>query len=166
MTGDHSEIRLDEIQKAVLNQIQSDFPIDPRPYRVLGQRLGLSEEAVLDQVRRLRRSGVIRRIGGNFSSTSLGYASTLCAARVPEDRLESFIRRVNQFDGVTHNYRREHDLNVWFTFIAPSMDDIERALADISRDTGVTEIYNLPAVQTFKIKVDFKFEENEAEDHG
>jgi DNA-binding Lrp family transcriptional regulator len=91
--------------------------------------------------------------------SSLGYASTLCAARVPDDQLEAFVAEVNQYPGVTHNYRRDHDLNVWFTFIAPSMEDIEKSLQAISEATGVKEIHNLPAERTFKIKVDFKFDE-------
>jgi DNA-binding Lrp family transcriptional regulator len=143
----------------VLNRIQSEFPIDPRPYQVLGSQLGLTEDEAWRRVRNLRSSGVIRRVGGNFSSSRVGYASTLCAARVPEDRFDRFVEVVNRNEGVTHNYRRDHDLNVWFTFIAPTMADIEAALADITRETGVTEIYNLPALRTFKIKVDFRFEE-------
>ena len=78
---------------------------------------------------------------------------------MPEDKFEKFVRCVNRYDGVTHNYRRDHDFNVWFTFIAPDMEDIERHLADIAAETGVTEIYNLPADKTYKIKVDFKFDE-------
>ena len=150
---------LDEIDRAILNLAQTDFPIEPRPYRVLGERLGLSEDEVLSRVKRLRASGVIRRIGGNFSAGLLGYTSTLCAARVPEDKLAAFIDAVNQYDGVTHNYRRNHDLNVWFTFIASSREEIDACLADISKATGVSEIFNLPADKTFKIRVDFKFEE-------
>lgn len=152
-------IDLDSIERLILNRIQTDFPLEARPYQVLGQRLGLSEQDVLDRVRGLKERGLIRRIGGNFSSRHLGYASTLCAARVPEKDLDKFIDHVNQYDGVTHNYRRDHDLNVWFTFIAPSMADIEKSLAEIARATGIHEIYNLPAERTFKIRVDFKFDE-------
>ncbi|MBW2062557.1 MAG: winged helix-turn-helix transcriptional regulator [Deltaproteobacteria bacterium] len=150
---------LNETERSVLNQIQSDFPIEARPYQVLAQRLGLTEAQVLEIVQRLRKNGVIRRIGGNFFARSLGYTSTLCAARVPEDKLEEFIEAVNEYPGVTHNYRRSHDLNVWFTFIAPSMEDIEKNLAAIAEASGVREIYNLPADKIFKIKVDFRFEE-------
>ncbi|MBW1709996.1 MAG: AsnC family transcriptional regulator [Deltaproteobacteria bacterium] len=150
---------LSETERAILNQIQSDYPIEARPYLVLAERLGLTETEVLETVRRLRASGVIRRIGGNFSARNLGYTSTLCAARVPEDRLKAFIAEVNQYTGVTHNYLRNHDLNVWFTFIAPSMEEIEKNLAAISEATGVRPIYNLPADKIFKIKVDFQFEE-------
>ncbi|MEW6266175.1 MAG: AsnC family transcriptional regulator [Thermodesulfobacteriota bacterium] len=156
---DGEQVNLDETDRIILNQIQSDFPLDPEPYEVLGRRIGLSGEEVLTRVRRMRANGVIRRIGGNFYSNMLGYASTLCAARVPEDKVAAFVECVNQYEGVTHNYRRDHDLNIWFTFIAPSLEDIERGLAEIAAATGVQEIYNLPAVKTFKIKVDFRFDE-------
>jgi len=159
LTEKQTGIHLDEVDRAVLNEIQTDFPLTPRPYQVLGERLGLSEEAFLARVRRLREIGVIRRIGGNFYSHRLGYTSTLCAARVPQEKLPEFIEAVNRFEGVTHNYIRNHDLNVWFTFIAPSMEEIENHLADLARTVGVKEIYNLPAERTFKIKVDFKFED-------
>jgi len=159
LTPKHAEINLDEVDRAVLNEIQTDFPLTPRPYKVLGDRLGLSEDVFLNRVRRLREIGVIRRIGGNFYSHRLGYTSTLCAARVPQEKLAGFIEAVNRFEGVTHNYIRNHDLNVWFTFIATSMEEIENHLVDLARAVGVTEIYNLPAERIFKIKVDFKFEE-------
>ena len=70
--------------------------------------------------------------------------------------MNSFVGVVNKYKGVTHNYLREHDYNVWFTFIAPSMAFIERALEEISDKTGVKDILNLPAVEMFKIKVDFE----------
>jgi DNA-binding Lrp family transcriptional regulator len=147
---------MNETDKKILNEIQSDFPIISRPYLELGKRLDLSEVEVIESVRRLKEKGVIRRIGGNFHSSRLNFASTLCAARVPEEKIEHFVKVVNSFPGVTHNYLRNHDYNIWFTFIARDMDYIEDALKKISEETGATEIRNLPAVKTFKIKVDFE----------
>jgi len=147
---------MNETDKKILNEIQSDFPIISRPYLELGKRLDLSEVEVIESVRRLKEKGVIRRIGGNFQSSRLNFASTLCAARVPEEKIEHFVKVVNSFPGVTHNYLRNHDYNIWFTFIARDMDCIEDALKKISEETGATEIRNLPAVKTFKIKVDFE----------
>jgi DNA-binding Lrp family transcriptional regulator len=146
---------MDEADRAIVNAIQSAFPITVRPYRELAQQLELSESDVLERVRRLKEQGIIRRIGGNFDSSRLNFTSTLCAAKVPEESLDRFVDVVNQYSGVTHNYLRNHAYNVWFTFIAPSMGDIEDALQEISRKTGVEDICNLPAVRMFKIKVDF-----------
>jgi DNA-binding Lrp family transcriptional regulator len=147
---------MNETDKKILNEIQSDFPIISRPYLELGKRLDLSEAEVIESVRRLKEKGVIRRIGGNFHSSRLNFASTLCAAKVPEEKIEHFVKVVNSYPGVTHNYLRNHDYNIWFTFIARDMDYIEDALEKISEETGATEIRNLPAVKTFKIKVDFE----------
>jgi len=147
---------MDDMDKIILREIQSSFPIVPRPYRELGRRFGLQESEVLERVGRLKAEGIIRRIGGNFNSKSLNFTSTLCAAKVPEEKMDTFVQVVNRYPGVTHNYLRNHEYNVWFTFIAPNILYIDNALKEISKDSGVSEILNLPAVKTFKIKVDFE----------
>ena len=109
----------------------------------------------LSRIDRLKRLGIIRRIGGNFVPGKLGFVSTLCAAKVPEDKVQMFADTVNQYPGVTHNYLRENEYNVWFTFISPSMEEIEDNLKKISMDTGITDILNLPATKVFKINAQF-----------
>ena len=146
---------MDTQHRKILNEIQSDFPISSRPYRDLGNRLNMTETEVLDAVERLKENGVIRRIGGNFQTSRLDFVSTLCAARVPEEKIDRFVETVNAYPGVTHNYLRAHSYNIWFTFIAEEMGIIEDALETIRQKTGVTEILNLPAEEMFKIKVDF-----------
>ncbi len=147
---------MDKLDKDLLNEIQSGFPITPQPFLELGNRLGLTEQEVIDRINRLKEDGVIRRIGGNFNSRKLDFTSTLCAAKVPEEKLEQFVEAVNSYKGVTHNYLRKNRYNVWFTFIAPSVDFIERSLNEIAEKTGVKDILNLPAVNMYKIKVDFE----------
>lgn len=146
---------LDATDKAILRAVQSKLPIDARPFAKLGEELGLSEDEVLERLKAMKQSGVIRRIGGNFTSTALGFSSTLCAAQVPEDKFDEFVATVNAYHGVTHNYRRQHRYNVWFTFIAESMEQIEENLAQIAQSTGVRDICSMPAVEMYKIKVDF-----------
>lgn len=146
---------LDGLDRAILNEIQSDFPVVSRPYAAVGQRLGLSEAEVLARVQRLHDRGVIRRIGANFNSRKLGYTSTLCAAAVPTAQVEDFVRVVNRYTGVTHNYLRRHHFNIWFTVIAESAEKIEQILREIAAQTGNEEIYSLPARRIFKIQVDF-----------
>jgi DNA-binding Lrp family transcriptional regulator len=146
---------IDDIDRAILNLIQSDFPITPRPYLTIAQRLGSSENDVIKRLNRLKKQGIIRRIGGNFVPEKLGFVSTLCAARVPEDKIQSFAMAVNRYPGVTHNYQRDNKYNVWFTFIAPSMNEIDENLENISRQTGIKEIINLPATKVFKIRAHF-----------
>ena len=147
---------IDDINRAILNSIQSDFPLTPRPYLAIAEDLGLTEDDVLDRLNRLKKEGIIRRIGGNFVPEKLGFISTLCAARVPEDKIDLFAKIVNRYPGVTHNYQRNNEFNIWFTFIAKDMSVIESALEEISEKTGVEDILSLPAVRTFKIKVDFE----------
>jgi DNA-binding Lrp family transcriptional regulator len=151
-----SEVAIDDIDRDILNRIQSDFPITTRPYRTVAEDLGISEKDVLKRISRLKASGIIRRIGGNFAPEKLGFVSTLCAAKVPEDKISQFTEVVNRYPGVTHNYRRENTFNIWFTFIAPSMDEITASLEQIAAETGVTDILNLPATRVFKIRAEFK----------
>ena len=147
--------RIDDINRAILNRIQSDFPLTPRPYLTIAEDLGLSEDDVLNRLKRLKKEGFIRRIGGNFVPEKLGFISTLCAARVPEDKIDSFAEIVNRYPGVTHNYQRNNEFNIWFTFIAPSMDEIHENLDRIRLETGINDIISLPATKVFKIKAQF-----------
>ena len=147
---------MDTVDKQILNYIQLNFPICSHPYRSVAQALSLEEKDVIDRVKKLKNDGIIRRIGGNFGPDKVGYHSTLCAASVPENRIESFTQVVNSYAGVTHNYQREHHFNIWFTFIAPSISDIQNNLDEISRKTGIEPILNLPSTRVFKISANFK----------
>ncbi len=149
---------MDNIDKKILDIIQSDYPICSRPYSEIGKILGLTESEVLARIRKLKQRGIIRRIGANFQSRELGWKSTLCCAEVPEKKLKPFIDVVNKYPGVTHNYLRKHKFNVWFTYIAPTWEDIEKDLAEMEEETGI-KILSLPAKKMIKIKVDFKMNE-------
>ncbi len=146
---------IDDINRTILNRIQSDFPLTPRPYLTIAEDLGLSEDDVLKRLKQLKKEGIIRRIGGNFVPEKLGFVSTLCAASVPENKIDLFAAIVNQYPGVTHNYRRNNEFNIWFTFIAPSMDEILENLERIRLESGINDIINLPATKVFKIKAQF-----------
>jgi len=146
---------MDDMDRELLNRIQSDFPLCAHPYQAIAKDMNLTEKDVIKRLAKLRASGIIRRIGGNFSPHKLGYTSTLCAARVPENKIDLFARTVNRYAGVTHNYLRKHDYNIWFTFISPSKEEIEKNLTQISNETGITDILNLPATKVFKIKAHF-----------
>jgi DNA-binding Lrp family transcriptional regulator len=148
---------MDEVDKGLLNIIQTDFPISPSPYHVLGERLGISEEGALERVRALVESGVIRKIGPSFDTRKLGHASTLVAAKIPIERLEEVAGVVNSFPQVTHNYGRDFEYNLWFTIIAKDESEIERTLDQIKAKTGISDMHELPAKRMFKIKVEFEF---------
>jgi len=146
---------IDDVDREILNRIQSDFPMTQRPFLSIAENLDLSEDDVIKRLERLKKKGIIRRIGGNFVPEKLGIVRTLCAAKVPEDKIKDFAGTVNRYPGVTHNYQQDNTYNVWFTFIAQSMDEIKGNLEDISRKTGVTEIINLPATKMYKIRAHF-----------
>ena len=146
---------MDDTDRAILNRIQSDFPIASRPYLAIADDLGLSENEVIKRLARLKENKIIRRIGGNFVPEKLGFVSTLCAAKVKEDKIDLFASIVNQYHGVTHNYQRNSEFNIWFTFIAPSMEEIEENLENISQETGIKKIINMPATKVYKIKAHF-----------
>lgn len=148
--------QIDDIDKKIINTIQTNFPVDEKPYKKLADRLNLAEDELIQRVQRLKNNRIIRRIGGNFSPDKLGYYSTLCAAKVPEDKIDLFKETVNAYPGVTHNYMRDHEFNIWFTFISPSREQIQENLDQISKDTGVKTILNLPATHVFKISANFK----------
>ena len=152
-----AEALMDSVDRQLLDIIQTGFPLTPRPYADLGQMLGIGEEEALERVRGLKARKIIRRLGANFQSAKLGFVSTLCAAKVPDDKMDSFVARVNACPGVTHNYLREHAYNIWFTLISPSREESQATLDAISADTGIA-ILNLPATRLFKIRVDFRMD--------
>ena len=150
------ENHMDEVDRKLINRMQSGFPIESRPYAVIGAELGLSENEVVERVSRLKKVGVVRRIGANLNPRKIGFTSTLCAAHVPDDRVEAFVEEVNKHPGVTHNYGRDHHYNIWFTFIAPSSERIEEHLKSISDRTGISDILNMPATKVYKIRAEFR----------
>lgn len=149
---------MQELQRKILALIQDDFPIQPEPYSVLADKIGVTEEDIINALAELKKDGVIRRLGAIFDSRRLGYYSTLCAMSVPKDRVESVAAIINSFSGVTHNYLREHRYNMWFTLIAPNEQSLQAALVDIYHRTGI-EVKNLPAERFFKVKVKFSLDE-------
>jgi len=147
---------MDDCDKAILNLIQAGFPLATRPFRVIGEHVGLGEDEVLKRMRHMKHSGLIRRIGAVFDPKKLGFASTLCCASVPKEKLGDFVDTVNAFPGVTHNYRRNHAYNVWFTLIAPKEATLEKTIAEIKDKTGITDILPMKSVKTYKINALFE----------
>jgi len=151
---------LDDADRAVLDAVQRDFPVDSRPFAALAGQVQLTESEVLERVRRLTREGVIREIGPVFDLKRLGHTSTLCAAQAAPDSIENAARFINAFPEVTHNYLRDHAFNIWFTLIASSPERIDAILDLIRAAPGVLHVISLPAQRTFKIDVFFRTSKN------
>ncbi|GHV52233.1 transcriptional regulator [Deltaproteobacteria bacterium] len=157
-SGSAADYLMDDVDRKIVSLIQSGFPLAPRPYALIGEYAGIGELAALERVRALKKREIVRRIGANFDSGKIGFFSTLCAAKVPPEKLDEFMRAVNALKGVTHNYQRNHAYNVWFTYIGPSLDAVAADLAILAQKTGIA-ILNLPAKRLYKIHVDFPVEE-------
>lgn len=147
---------MDSKDKELLNLIQSGFPVEPHPYGIIGEQIGLTDQEVLQRIANLKREGIIRRMGASINSRRVGFVSTLLAAKVPPEKFNSFVNTVNSVQGVTHNYERRHEYNVWFTLISQSVEEKEKIIKELTELTGIS-ILELPAKRIFKIRVDFKF---------
>jgi heme b synthase len=150
------EMSPDETDKRLLTIIQSEFPVAAEPYEVLGKRLGIHASEAMERTNILRSAGLIRRLGAVFDSRSLGYVTTLVAAKVAEDRLDAVANEVSKLESVTHNYRREHVYNLWFTLTAAGWGEVEATLDRLSRLEGVADIRAMPTENVYKIRVDFR----------
>jgi DNA-binding Lrp family transcriptional regulator len=137
------------LDQSILAIIQDAFPLEERPYKVLAEQLGSDEQSVFEAVENLRKSGVIRRIGGIYDSRSLGFISRLCAGKVID--IEKFATVVNGIPAITHNYVRSHEYNVWFTVIAQSEDEIRAIVDGLCATTDLHDVHVLSATKKFKI---------------
>ena len=155
---------MDTIDKKLLNLMQNEIPLDKRPFKILGEKLLLTENEVLKRVNKLKNEGIIRRIGGIFNSRKIGYASTLCAAKVPENKIDEVSACINDYYEVTHNYIREDEYNMWFTVITHSEESLNNILEEIKRKTSLDEIISLPSIKLFKVKVAFNFQGDDNND--
>jgi DNA-binding Lrp family transcriptional regulator len=146
---------LDKIDRRLLNELQSDFPLVPRPFAVVGERLGLGEGEVLDRARAARESGVLRSLSAIFDVYRVGYRSTLVAFAVPPNGLEDSAAAVSAHAGVSHNYGREHDYNLWFVLAMRRSVDLDSEVKQLAREAGAEKYHILPALQLYKIDVEF-----------
>jgi DNA-binding Lrp family transcriptional regulator len=150
---------MDRESREILNLIQTEFSLDSKPFLKIADKLNMTEQKVINTVNRLKKQGYIRRIGGIFNSNKLGYTSLLCAVEVPEHRIHEVAEFISSYKGVTHNYQRNNEYNIWFTVTAASQDKIKKFLKDIKINMGIENILELPAVDVFKINAVFSMKE-------
>ncbi len=148
--------KLDELDEKILSKIQRRFPVARRPFDVLAEQYDESADELIERTSRMVTDGLIRRLGAVFDSQSLGYVSTLVAAEIPPDRLAEVAKMVSELPSVTHNYRREHRYNLWFTLTTESLAIRQEILADLAGRTGLDQFHSLPAMAVYKIGVNFQ----------
>ncbi len=144
---------LDGIDAALIDGYQSGFPVEPRPFETVGEKLGIDEDEALARVSRLYERGVFRRFGAVLNPPVIG-SSTLAAVRAPAERFEEIARIVNDYRQVNHNYRRDHEWNMWFVITAGSRNTRDRILEEIETRTGCA-VLNLPMLTDFYINLEF-----------
>lgn len=144
-----------ELERALLNLIQGDFPLVERPFAALAEQLGQPEDKVLAALKQLKASRVVRQISAIFDSRRLGYRSSLVAMKVAPERIEQAAAIINRHPGVSHNYERNHAYNLWFTVAVPPDGDLQRDVDEIHRLAGAAETRMLPTLRLFKIGVTF-----------
>jgi DNA-binding Lrp family transcriptional regulator len=147
----------DPVDAALLGALQESIPMSRRPFAEIGRPLGLEEEDVLERIRRLKEEKIIRQISAIFDTRSLGYASSLVAAKVPEDRVEAAAAALNSHPGVSHNYLRNHAFNIWYTIAVPptSRLGLEGTIDVLHRVSGAESTRLLPTLKLHKIGVRF-----------
>jgi siroheme decarboxylase len=157
---DGSAVPLDDNDRKLLNLMQGRFPIEPRPYAAVACELGRPEEAVLARVQELIDDRIIRQVTPIFDTRALGYESMLVAARIDPEHPWRAAKVVNAHPGVSHNYLRNHDFNMWFT-IAVEEDSalgLQGTLDVLQRETGADSVRQLPTLKLFKIRMDLEME--------
>lgn len=132
-----TETGIDATDRAIINALQEGFPLTPRPYADAGAALGLSEDALIARLSRLREAGVITRFGPFLDAAALGGAFCLCAMAVPAARMETVAGQVNAHPEVAHNYERAHQLNMWFVLATETPAEIDAVADAIEAGTGL-----------------------------
>ncbi len=143
----------DAIDKSLLTEVQKRFPIDHRPFQILGEKLGISEQECLERVGRLKKDKVIRQLSAIFDTRALGYQSTLAAMKVDEQRVDEAAEVINRHPGVSHNYKRNDPFNIWFTVAVPPGDSLERVVQILHALAKAEETIILPTLRLYKIGV-------------
>src|SRR5919108_2268964 len=145
--------QLDVTDKKLLNEIQWVFPVVDRPYLKIAKRHDISEEDVMRRIAVMKDMGVIRQINAIFDTRRLGYKSTLIAFAVKPDKLDYVAEKVNEHPGVSHNYERNHEYNMWFTLAVPPGSDMKQDLDRMAALDGVMKYRVLPTLKLYKIGV-------------
>ena len=144
---------LDNIDKQILNDIQWTFPLVERPFLELAKEYHITEEQVIERIKKLKDIGIIRQISAIFDTRKLGYKSALVAFAVKENKIEDVANEINKHPGVSHNYERNHEYNLWFTLAVPPYGDMKEDLEKMALLDGVLKYRVLPTLKMYKIGV-------------
>lgn len=144
-----------EVERAVINRLQTGLPLVRSPYAAVAVELGMTEQALLQTLQDLLDRRILTRFGPMFHAGEMGGGLTLAAMRIPQQDFESVTEKVNAFDEVAHNYRREHELNMWFVLATETPEGIAATIARIEAVTGYP-VYNMPKEEEFHVNLHFE----------
>ena len=150
---------LSEIDRKILQRLQTNLPLTHRPFLDLAKELELDEDLIIERVKSMVEGKYVRRLAPIINTQAVGNSATLAAMQVPEDRIDDVAEVINGYSGVSHNYLRKGknraSLNIWFTMSAPSQEKLEENIKEIEDSTGF-KVRMLPTTKKFKIGVKFK----------
>ena len=155
---------MDSLDKEILNEIQWTFPLVPKPYSEMAKKFGISDEEIMKRIRGLKDIGVIRQLSAIFDTRKLGYKSALVAMAIDPEKLDSVANQVNRHPGVSHNYERNHEYNLWFTLAVPPGSDLKTEIDKFSKLPGINKVRLLPTIKLFKIGVKLEMVEDKKAD--
>ncbi len=145
--------QLGDADRELLNAVQWDFPLEPRPYAVLAERLGTDEAEVRTRISRVKQLGVLRQLSAIFDTRALGYGSSLVAAKIDPDRIDEAAAVISAHPGVSHNYKRNHAYNLWYTIAVPPGDSLDDHIEVLHHASGALVTRKLPTLKLYKIGV-------------
>jgi len=143
-------VKLSLLEKSLINLLQHGLPVCERPFAQIAQEVSSTEQEVIKCLNNLRSEKVLTRFGPMFDAASLGGAFTLAALAVPEEDFDFVTEQVNSFEQIAHNYRRDHDFNMWFVIATEAADEIEQVVQAIERKTGL-KVLNVPKLKEFYV---------------
>ena len=144
---------LGESDKELLNEIQWTFPLVTRPFDAIAKKFDTTPEIIKEKLNNLKEIGVLRQLSAIFDTRKLGYTSSLVAMEIEHDKLEHVASQINRHPGVSHNYERDHQFNLWFTLAVPPGADLNSELEKFNVLNGIKKVRMLPTLQLFKIGV-------------
>ena len=142
----------------LINLLQKGLPLEKNPYGILAAQLEITRAELLARIKELFQEGYIRRLGGTFNNSGLGYTSILFGISVPDDIFDHVADYVNSFKCVTHNYQRSGKLNMWFTFSFSDVAEKEALLLGLQERFEILEIFEFPNLKNYKLNVYFDME--------
>jgi len=144
---------MDNLDKEILNEIQWTFPLTSQPYHDIAKKFKITPEIVKERLNNLKKIGVLRQLSAIFDTRKLGYKSSLVAMEIEPDKLDYVAQQINRHPGVSHNYERNHQFNLWFTLAVPPGSDLKNEVDKFLKLNGIKKVRLLPTIQLFKIGV-------------